>query len=406
VVDGGAEAGRGDGEGDGNHTGGDAEFAADGGGAVLGEGADGAAGVDDFEGVEGRGEGGDDLCGGHGEGDGPGLKDGMTAGEQLRGVDVGDGAGGGDFKVSADQLQADGRAGEQRGVVRGVGCLAHGTAGGDGFKAGAGHAVFPNTDGFRRKAAHEQWGFHGLKSHLAGGVGDGGLGQGLAGGGHVTDFQHVGDGSDASDGLFAELSDAVGECAEQAALDVDRATAHAGDDAGEFGFLAVETGEDHVFAGAACPTEDTEDFDIHGFGDGALKDGPGYAAESAMDLGQGEDADRGGRRSGEGGLGRKSRLCARGRGRWCLCQGRGSQAEDEGSGENLFAGCFLHGDWHVYQIRRLRPCAVKVCVYGGVPGGLGDSIWQSVGPNAAGAPYAVCTRGGHVAHAFDGFWQY
>ena len=46
----------------------------------------------------------------------------MAAGEELFGIDVGDGACGGQFKIAADELNADGRAGENgSGRHRGVG---------------------------------------------------------------------------------------------------------------------------------------------------------------------------------------------------------------------------------------------------------------------------------------------
>ena len=63
-----------DGDVDGDHVGLRAEHAANGGLAILSEGADGVAGVDDLEGVERRGEGGDDIGGGHGQGDGAGAR--------------------------------------------------------------------------------------------------------------------------------------------------------------------------------------------------------------------------------------------------------------------------------------------------------------------------------------------
>ena len=89
-----------------------AEDAADGRVAVFSECADGGAGVDDLEGVERRGQRGDHVGRGHGKGDGSGLENGMAAGKQLFGIDVGNGAGGGDFEVAADQVRADGGAGQ------------------------------------------------------------------------------------------------------------------------------------------------------------------------------------------------------------------------------------------------------------------------------------------------------
>ena len=72
----------------------DAEDAADGGIAIVGESADGVAGINDLERVERGGKGIDHLRRGHRQGDGSGLENGMTTGEKLLGVDVRDRAGG------------------------------------------------------------------------------------------------------------------------------------------------------------------------------------------------------------------------------------------------------------------------------------------------------------------------
>ena len=53
---------------EGNHCGRGAELSDDGGEMVAGDGADGAADVDDFRGGERGGEGGDNTAAGHGKG--------------------------------------------------------------------------------------------------------------------------------------------------------------------------------------------------------------------------------------------------------------------------------------------------------------------------------------------------
>ena len=83
---------------------------------------------------------------------------------------------------------------------------------------------------------------------------------------NVADLEHLLDGGDAGDGLPGELADAVGERACQLTVDIDRTAAHAFDDSGVFGFVAVEPGEDEVLAGAASAAQDAENFDLHGFG--------------------------------------------------------------------------------------------------------------------------------------------
>ena len=132
-----------------------------------------------------------------------------------------------------------------------------------------------------------------------------GCGVESGGGGQVADVEHLLDGGDAGDRLFAELANAVAERTEEAAIDVDGAAAHAGDDAGVLGLGAVEAGEDHVLAGASAPVEEAEDFDIHGLGLGAFKDGPGGAVEAAVDFREGEDSGAGGR-GASGGLGQRA----------------------------------------------------------------------------------------------------
>ncbi len=86
--------------------------------------------------------------------------------------------------------------------------------------------------------------------------------------GQVAHFEHLLDGRDAGDGFLGELADAVGERANQLAVDVDGAAAHAIDDAGVFGLGAVELGENEVLAGAARAAQDAEDLDLHGLGSG------------------------------------------------------------------------------------------------------------------------------------------
>ena len=144
----------------------------------CGKCADGDAGVDDLEGVQGRGESGDDVGRGHGQRNRPGAKNGMTAGEQLLGVDVGDGAGGGDLKIAANQLHADGGTGLERGV-RGSGRMRRERTSRPGqtspppattgSRRGSGGLLLPETDRFGAESAHHQRSFHRLEGHVAGG---------------------------------------------------------------------------------------------------------------------------------------------------------------------------------------------------------------------------------------------
>ena len=100
----------------------------------------------------------------------------------------------------------------------------------------------------------------------------------------VADLEHLLDGSDAGDRILGELADAVAESADQLAVDVDGAAAHAGDDASVLRLFAVQASEDHVLAGADGILQHAKDFDVHGFGRYALEDGVSDAAESAVNF--------------------------------------------------------------------------------------------------------------------------
>ena len=60
----------------------------------------------------------------------------------------------------------------------------------------------------------------------------------------------------------------------------------------------MELNEDHVLAGASLAAQDAEDFDLHGLGFGAGKDGPGGGGHAAMHLAEGEEAAGGRGRAG------------------------------------------------------------------------------------------------------------
>src|SRR3989442_972095 len=70
-------------------------------------------------------------------------------------------------------------------------------------------------------------------------------------------LHHVGDRRDAGDRLFRERAESIGERADQLAADVDRAAAHARDDARVLHLLAVQPGDDHVLLGSDGVLQDT-----------------------------------------------------------------------------------------------------------------------------------------------------
>ena len=112
----------------------------------------------------------------------------------------------------------------------------------------------------------------------------------------AVDCQHLGNGGDAGDGFLAELPNSVGQRAQQLAVDVDGAAAHACDHSGVLWFGALETGQDHILTGAEDIFEHPEYFHVHGFGLGAFKDGICHTMEAAVHLREGKDSRRGRRR--------------------------------------------------------------------------------------------------------------
>jgi len=90
--------------------------------------------------------------------------------------------------------------------------------------------------------------------------------------------EHGFNGLDAGYGLFGERK-AEGDGPEQLAVDVDRAAAHALENAGLGQWPAAEPGEDDGLLWAEI-LEHAEDFDLELFDAVALKDGPADAMET------------------------------------------------------------------------------------------------------------------------------
>ena len=85
-------------------------------------------------------------------------------------------------------------------------------------------------------------------------------------------------------GSFEKLPERVGHGADQPAVDVDRAAAHAGDDAGVGERTAFEPREDQVAARADDVLEHAEDVDLELLDAGAVEDGPADADHARPDL--------------------------------------------------------------------------------------------------------------------------
>ena len=231
--------------GDRDHTRLSAEDAHDCGASIFREGADGLRGVDDLEGVERTRQRGEDGGLRHGDIDRAILVDGVAAGEQAGGVDVGDRTGGCRGDVAADEDGGDSASGDKGLGLWGFRVI-RASDSGDWSKTEVAEAVAEEIDCVLGDAAEGERRLDG-RDRASGCAG----GRNASRGGvrAVEDLEHVFNGSDAGDGLLAELADAEAERADEAAVYVDRASAHAGDDAGVVGFGAVQASEDHILAG-------------------------------------------------------------------------------------------------------------------------------------------------------------
>ena len=120
-------------------------------------------------------------------------------------------------------------------------------------------------------------------------LGDGEIGRAIAEG-NIADLEHLLDGCDAGDWFLGELANAIRERACQFAVNVDGTAAHAFDDAGVLGLVAVKPSKDEVLARAASAAQNAEDFHLHGFGSRSLKDGPGGAGHAGANLAERKEA--------------------------------------------------------------------------------------------------------------------
>ena len=87
-----------------------AQYAANGGTAILGKCANQFAGIHNLEGVERGSQGSYHIGCSHGQRNIAGLQNGMATRQQLLRINVGDRAGGRNLDIAANQLGADSRA--------------------------------------------------------------------------------------------------------------------------------------------------------------------------------------------------------------------------------------------------------------------------------------------------------
>ena len=118
----------------------------------------------------------------------------------------------------------------------------------------------------------------------------------------ARELHHVGDRRDAGDRLLGERAEAIGDRADQLAIDVDRAAAHARDDARVLHLVTVQPGDDHVLLGSDGVLQDAEDLDVELLESVPFEHGPGRALHPRTDLFERQEGDRSrGRRRRSGG---------------------------------------------------------------------------------------------------------
>ena len=96
-------------------------------------------------------------------------------------------------------------------------------------------------------------------------------------------FQHIGDGGDAADGVFAK-GPAVGNRADQAAVYINRTAAHTRDHACVLQRTTGETGQDPVHMRFAHRFHHAEDLDLKGVDLGSLKGRQPITAHTATQV--------------------------------------------------------------------------------------------------------------------------
>ena len=99
-----------------------------------------------------------------------------------------------------------------------------------------------------------------------------------------VNFQHFGDRSYAGNRFFRELPNPESQRSGQFAVEVNGTAAHASHYARVFRLGADQSDQDYVALGAVGIAQNAQDFDLHGLGLGALKDGVRGASHAFMNL--------------------------------------------------------------------------------------------------------------------------
>ena len=274
-----------------------AEFAGDGGIAVVTDGAHPFAGHGELEGGVGVGHEGDDLGAREGQGGGAHVEEAVAESIDMVAIDIGDGAIGAHVVIAGEELDTDHGSGLE------VGGIAHGGiqfAGGtdrlpwlqperaelrrEGLQGGAGESAEGKRGGdigHLCAAGHGERGLGKCAEELVGGEGDrrSWSGDGCTNG---DGPDHVFDGADAGDGIFGE-GEPQGHRTDEFSIYIYWAAAHALHDAGLFQRSAGKSREDDGLMGPHV-IEYAEDFDLEFLDTVPGEDGASDAVHAGTDV--------------------------------------------------------------------------------------------------------------------------
>src|SRR6185437_12087506 len=226
----------------------------------------------------------------------------MSASQQVRGVDVSDGASRSNVHVAADENCTDSGTGHEwvRLFLRAYRADAH--HGYDPLR-GELRSKFLNRI-FREPAEHKRSvdGLQIVGEALHRGAGDSwagclrsklrqrlcldrNTGRSCVDG---ADLEHLGNRGHAGDRLLREFPDSERNRARELAVEIDRAAAHSGNNAGVLGLGPTQADKNNVALRSIGVLQHTQNLDWHWFRLSALKNGIGDTMHSGLDLGQRE----------------------------------------------------------------------------------------------------------------------
>src|ERR1019366_3584658 len=226
----------------------------------------------------------------------------MAACQQVGVVEIGDGASAGDVHVAAYQDRADRRAWNQRFRLL---VVANRTRPHDRYNTDRSKILGEQPQRVFTESGEDQRSLDGLQQVRVAWVllirGGGQAGSRSSGGRwlfagqasrlfrrrrlvHGIDFQHGAGRSDTGDRLLGKLANTISDGADEFAVNVNRAAAHACDHAEVLNFLAMQPGQNDVGFRAGQIAQDAEDLGFHRFRRDAFEDGIGHAMHAGLDL--------------------------------------------------------------------------------------------------------------------------